>query len=258
MSAVHAKDVQNPKIDYPKAIFLSAILIIGLSTFGSVAVATVVPHSELELTSGSMEAFRSLFNAFGMPWAVPLIAAAMSLGAFGMLSTWIVGPSRGMLATAQDGDLPPLLQKTNKHGMPVAIFILQAIIVTILSFVFLFMPSISTSYWILLALTSVLYMIMYLLMFIAAIRLRTLQPNVERSYRVPGGKIGMWIVAGLGIVGAAFAMIISFFPPSQFQTGNLFFYEAMLIGGTLIFCIIPLWIYQMRKPEWKTIDLILQ
>ena len=253
MSAVHAKDVQNPKTDYPKAIFLSALLIISLSTLGAVAVATVVPTSKLELTSGSMEAFRYLFDAFGISWAIPLIAAAMSIGAFGMLSTWIVGPSRGMLATAQDGDFPPLLQKTNKHGMPVAIFILQASIVTIVSLVFLYMPSISTSYWILLALSSVLYMIMYLLMFIAAIRLRTLRPHVERTYRVPGGKIGIWIVAGLGMIGASFAIIISFLPPSQFETGNIFLYEASLIGGSLVFCAIPLWIYQVRKPEWKKI-----
>ena len=251
MSAVHAKDVVNPKKDYPKAIFLSATLIITLSALGSVAVGAVVPHNELELTSGGMEAFRSLFSAFGMSWATPIIAAIISIGALGMMSTWIVGPSRGMLATAQNGDLPPILQKTNKHGMPVGIFILQAIIVSILSLVFLYMPTISTSYWILIAMAAQLYMIMYILLFISAIRLRITKPNVERAYRVPGGMIGMCIVSGLGMLSALFAMSISFFPPSQLATGDLWFYELILIGGSFLFCAIPLLIYWKRKSSWK-------
>ena len=185
MSAVHARDVEHPRTDYPKAIFLSATLIISLSTLGAIAVATVVPHDQLQLTSGSMEAFRVLFDAFGISWALPLIAAIITLGAMGMMNTWIVGPSRGLLATAQNGDLPPILQKMNRNSMPVSILILQAIIVSILSLVFLYMPSVSASYWILIAMAAELYMIMYVLLFISAIRLRTIKPDVERTYRVP-------------------------------------------------------------------------
>jgi len=251
MSAVHAKDVKHPKTDYPKAIFLSATLIISLSALGSVAVATVVPHEKLELTSGGMEAFRALFVAFDMPWAVPVIATIISLGAMGMMNTWIVGPSRGLLATAQHGDFPPILQKTNKNAMPVNILILQALIVSILSLVFLFMPTVSASYWILIALAAELYMIMYVLLFISAIRLRYTKPQVERTYRVPFGNPGMWVVSSLGILGALFATIISFFPPSQIQTGSFAIFESVLIGGCVIFCVIPLIIYRLRKPEWK-------
>lgn len=214
----------------------------------------MVPLNELELTSGGMEAFRYLFEELNMAWAVPLIAAVITIGALGMLSTWIVGPSRGLLATAQDGDFPPLLQKTNKHGMPVAIFVLQGAIVTLLSFVFLYMPSVSASYWILMALASELYMIMYVLLFIAAIRLRIKQPGVERTYRVPGGKIGMWIVCCIGLAGALFAMVISFLPPSQLETGSLFLYESIFFGGTALFCLAPVAIYHLRKPEWKKIE----
>jgi putative glutamate/gamma-aminobutyrate antiporter len=252
MSAVHAKDVQNPKKDYPKAILLSAILIISLSTLGALAVASIVPHNELQLTSSSMETISQLFNAFGLSWAVPAIAAVIALGAMGMMNTWIVGPSRGLFATAQTGDFPPLLQKTNKNLMPVSILLLQAAIVSILSLVFLYMPSVSASYWILIAMASELYMIMYIMLFISAIRLRYKKPDVERTYRVPGKLPGMWIVSCLGIAGAGFAMIVGLLPPSQLPMGNRIFFELILVGGILIFCIIPLGIYRMRKPEWKS------
>ena len=251
MSAVHAREVANPRSSYPKAIFLSAALVIIFAVFGSLAIASVVPPHEIELASGGLEAFRYLFNEIGMPWAVPVLAAIVTLGALGMMSTWIIGPSRGLFATAEHGDLPPIFQRTNAHGMPVAILITQAVIVTALSSVFLFMPSVNSSYWILVALSSMFYMIMYILMFIAAIRLRKRTHAKSSAYQVPGGVKGLWIISIMGICGAAFGFVIGFFPPSQLDTGSVYRLEAFLIGGTILFCSLPFLIYAMRKPHWR-------
>jgi len=250
MSAVHAKDVQNPQRDYPKGIFLSSVLILIFSTLGALAIAAIVPNSEIQLASGGMEAFRYLFKEFNMEWAMPIIAAVTTFGALGMMSTWIVGPSRGLYATSEHGDLPPIFHKTNQHGMPTSILITQAIIVTVLSFIFLFMPSVNSSYWALLALASMLYMLMYILMFIAAIALRRKHPNVPRTYKVPYGKVGLWTVSILGIFGSTFGFFIGFFPPSQIDTGSLIILEIFLIGSTILFCVAPLWIFAVRKPHW--------
>lgn len=250
MSAVHAKDVRNPQRDYPRGIFFSAAMILTFSVLGALAIASIIPNQEIQLTSGGMEAFRYLFEAFRMPWAMPIIAAITTFGALGMMSTWIVGPSRGLYATAEQGDLPPLFHKTNKHGMPTHILITQGIIVTILSLIFLFMPSVNSSYWALVALASLLYMIMYILMFIAAICLRYKHPNVRRIYKIPFGNLGIWVISILGILGSLFGVIISFFPPSQIDTGKLIILEIFLIGATILFCGLPLLIFAARKPHW--------
>jgi len=250
MSAVHAKDVENPARDYPKGIFLSAILILIFSTLGSLAIAAIVPAAQIQLASGGMEAFRYLLTAFNMPWAVPIIAAVTTFGALGMMSTWVIGPCRGILATAEDGDFPPIFHKTNKEGMPVAILIAQALIVTVLSLVFLLMPTVSSSYWALLVLSSMLYMIMYVLMFVSAIILRYKHPHVPRAFKIPYGKLGMWVVCGLGILGSSFGFFIGFLPPSQIDTGKLITLECILVGGVLFFTILPLVIYRLRKPSW--------
>ena len=253
MSSVHAKDVLNPKRNYPLAVLFSAILIFGLYAAGAVAIAAIVPQKDIQLASGGMDAFAQLFSAFGIPWATHLTAAVTVLGALGMMSSWIVGPSRGLLATAQhDGDLPPALQKTNRHHMPVGIFLLQGIIVTLLSLVFLFMPSVNSSYWILLSLAAQLYLLMYILLFLAAIRLRYSKPLVHRAYRVPGGNWGICLASGLGIASCALAVIISFLPPSQIDTGSHIVYQSILTGGVIFFCVIPFLIYAAKKPSWKS------
>ncbi len=251
MSAVHARDVQNPQKNYPRAILLSAILILGLYLLGVLAIAVVVPQSQINLVSGSIQAFSYFVNAYGLNWLTPLMVLLLAVGAFGTLSTWIAGPSKGLLGAAQSGDLPPLFRKVNKHGMPVSLLVVQGIIVTLFSLIFLIMPTVSSAYWILNAMVAQLYLIMYILMFAAAIKLRYKYPHVKRAYKIPGGMVGMWCVAGLGLIGSIFTFLIGFFPPSQIQTGNTFFYVTFLLLGIVIACIAPSIILKFKKPHWS-------
>ena len=250
MSAVHAKDVQNPQKNYPRAILLSAILILGLYILGVLAVAIVIPQGAISLVSGSIQAFSAFVNAYGLNWLTPVIAFLLIFGALGTLSTWIAGPSKGLLGAAQSGDLPPYFRKLNKHGMPMPLLIAQAIIVTLFALIFIAMPSVSAAYWILNALIAQLYLVMYVLLFAAAIRLRYKRPHVHRAYKVPGGNRGMWLVAGLGIIGSCATFFIGFFPPAQFETGSAQFYALFLLLGIVISCLIPTIIFLFKKPSW--------
>ena len=251
MSAVHAREVKNPQKNFPRAILLSALIIIALSVLGTLAIAIVIPQKEINLVSGGMEAIAFFLRSYGLNWAVPLVALMVTIGALGAMSTWTAGPSKGLLAAAQDGDFPPILHKVNKHNMPVGILIFQGIIVSILGIVFLLMPNVNSSFWILLALTSQLYLLMYILMFAAAIVLRYKKPDVPRAYKIPGGNFGMWMIAGIGLFTSLLAIVIGFFPPEQLETGSLLFYELFLILGMGIFCAAPFIILLFKKPSWN-------
>ncbi len=253
MSAVHASEVKDPKKDYPKAILISTIIILVIMIFSSLAIAIVVPKTNLSLVAGVMEAFEYFFKAYNLDWLTPILAGLIALGAFATVSTWIVGPTKGLVETAKNGDLPIIFQKKNKQDMPVNILYVQAGFVTLIALVILFMPSVSGSFWIMTALAAQLYLMMYILMFIAAIRLRYIRPDVPRPYKIPGGKIGMWIVAGLGTFACVFAILFGFVPTQSIKTvGQIIAYEGFLVGGCVIFSVIPLIIYHFRKPEWKS------
>ncbi len=251
MSAVHARDVENPQKNYPKAILLSAILVLGLYILGVLAIAVVVPQKQISLVAGSLQAFSVFVNAYGLSWLTPVIAALLAFGAFGTLSTWIAGPSKGLLGAAQSGDLPPFFRKLNRHQMPVALLVSQAVIVTVFSLVFLVMPTVSSAYWILNAMVAQLYLLMYILMFAAAIKLRYKRPNIPRAYQIPGGKPGMWLVGGLGLIGSLSTFIIGFFPPAQIQTGNVLFYVTFLLLSIVLACLAPSIILWFKKPNWN-------
>ncbi|TSA27627.1 MAG: amino acid permease, partial [Bacteroidetes bacterium] len=95
------------------------------------------------------------------------------------------------------------------------------------------------------------YLIMYFLLYATVIRLRYTQPDVPRAYKLPGGKFGIWLIAGIGILAVLFAFIIGFFPPSQLTIGSPAFYVWFLIIGVLVFVLLPVIIGYLKKPEWK-------
>jgi amino acid transporter len=155
-----------------------------------------------------------------------------------------------LLATAEDGGLPPVFQRLNKHGMPINILIIQAVIGSAFSLIFLLMPNVNSSYWILTALTAQLTVLMYIIIFVAAIRLRYLEPDTPRPYKVPGGNAGMWIVAGLGLLACGFTFFIGFVPPEQVKTGNILFYELFLALGIIVLSLPPFILDKIKKKSW--------
>jgi len=251
VSGVHAMEVKNPTKDYPKAIFIAALIVTAIFLFGSLAIALIIPTSELSLTAGIMQTYLAVLNKFNLGWLVPIIALLAAPGMVVQVSSWIVGPSRGLLVTAQNGDLPPFFQKMNKNKMPVHIMIVQGILVSIIACVFMLMPSVSSSFWILTALAAILYLTVYIIMFAAAIKLKYSQPNTKRAYEVPGGKIGMWIIAGIGSLACLSAIFFGFFPPSQISTGSVGRYVGLLVIGYIVLGFIPFIVYAFRKKSWK-------
>ena len=251
MSAVHALDVENPKKNYPKAILYSALIILALSIPGVLSIAIVVPQKEISLLAGSLQAIAVFLEQYNLNLLMPALAFLIAIGTMASVSTWTVGPIKGLLAAAQSGDLPPRFRRLNKNAMPTPLLILQAIIVSFISLLFVFLPSLNEAFWMLLAMVSELYLLMYILMFAAAIRLRYTEPKMERPYKIPGGKFGIWLVGGVGILGAIFTMIIGVLPPEHLTITKPGTYVATMIIGTILFSLGPTIILLFQKPSWK-------
>jgi len=239
IATVHANDVANPQHAFPKVLIYSVTIILSTLILGSLAIAVVLPHSDINLVAGIMQAFSAFFSSYHMHWMMPVVALMLVLGGLGGVSNWIIAPTKGLLVAAEDGNLPEFFQKVNKQGAPVVMLFGQAIIVTVLSALFLFMPSVNGSYWLLTALAAQLYMLMYLLMFLAAIKLRLSSPDHPRAFKIAGGIGGMLFVSFIGIIGVLATLAVSFIPPEGINVGSMARYELTLIGGLILMCIPP-------------------
>jgi glutamate:GABA antiporter len=252
VSAFHVRDTKDPQRSYPKAAFLAAAIIIAIYALGSLAIAVVVPRESISLTAGVMQAFEYFFTALDLPWAVPVLAFLLLVGALALVNTWLIGPSRGLLTSALNDDMPKFAHKTNAVGSPVAILVMQAVISTLLAFTFLFMPSVNSSYWLLTVLASQLILLMYFLIFVSVIRLRYTQPDTVRAYQIPGGKIGVWLVAGTGAVACILTFLIGFVPAGEFEFGGRATYTTLLVFG-IVLTATPPFIWQYQKSIKKTL-----
>ncbi|MFV8401153.1 putative glutamine/gamma-aminobutyrate antiporter GadC [Mycoplasma sp. 2634B] len=251
MNAIHVTEINNPKRNYPIAILISSLVTVLIFVLGTLAISFLLPKDDINLTQGLLVTYIKAFTWAGVPWMAPILAAMLAIGVLAGIVTWVSGPSAGMLVVGKAGYLPRWFQKTNKKGIPTHLLLIQGLIVTVLSVLFVVLPSVQAAYQILSQLTVILYLIMYILMFSAAIYLRYSQPNRPRPYKIPGPKnIGMWIIAGLGLIGSLLAFIVSFAPPSQISVGSPIAYVAILLVVSIVFCVIPFIIYALRKPHW--------
>jgi len=250
VNAVHVDELRNPGREYPRSIFVAMALVLAVFIFPTLAIAWVIPSAQISFTTGVMQAFDGLLRHFSLGFAVPLIAIALALGALAGMMAWLDGPSEGLLRIGREqGFLPPFFQKVNGKGIEMRILSAQGVVITIIALLYAFIPSVSRAYWIFATMATQVYLIMYVLMFIAAMRLRRLQPDHARGYRVPA----LRLLCVLGIVSSVAAALIGFVPPSQFGHLNKLLYAVLILAGILVIGIVPpLLLDRLRKPGWKT------
>jgi glutamate:GABA antiporter len=121
-------------------------------------------------------------------------------------------------------------------------------VITAIALLYAFIPSVSHAYWIFAVMATQVYMIMYVLMFIAAIRLRRSQPDHPRGYRAPA----LGLLCLIGAMSAAAALVIGFVPPSQFGHSDALVYALVILAGILTVGVLPpLLMDRLRRPQWK-------
>ncbi|MCR5980496.1 glutamate:gamma-aminobutyrate antiporter [Gordonia jinghuaiqii] len=254
-SASHVNEMVNPRRDYPLAMFLLVIVAVLFNTIGGLSVAAVVPESELSLSAGVVQTFAGLLEHFshGLVWLAKVLAVMIALGVAGEVSAWVVGPARGMYVTAQQGILPKSMRKVNKADVPVNFVAVQGVIVTGWAALLTFGGgSGNVSFFTAIALTTVIYLVGYLLFFIGYMVLVIKKKNLERAYQIPGGTVVKMIVAVVGFVVSGFALVISFFTPSNLAKRYDTEYTTILVCAFVVAVALPFLIYAMHDKKLHT------
>ncbi len=226
LATVHIKEVNTDKNRFPKALAISVVLILVTMILGALAIAIVLPKNDINLTVGVIQAFTNFFSAYHMGWMIPVITVMLLIGSLGGMTSWIISPAKGLLQAAESGFLPRYFTRYKN------LLILQAILVTLICLAFLLMPSVNGSYWLLTALSTELYVLMYVLMFFAGIYL----------------KRKLWPICLLGLIGCGITLLVGFIPPSGIDVGSKLHYEIVFSLGLLVMIapVIFFYLYKAR------------
>ncbi|WP_251912506.1 APC family permease [Lactobacillus paragasseri] len=257
MNAAHIKQLKHPEKDFTKAMFISIILAFLIFVVGTVIIAMIIPEKQINVLYTLYSVFRILGSTIGMPWLYMVLVWALLCNTIAMVVTNMAGPSFMLGQAGGSGFLPHWLQEKNKHNMPAHLMYTQIAGMTIIAYLVKLIPNVEGFVILLTQTITVLYMIYYILMFTAFLRLRYDQPNRPRSFKVPGSMVDAWIVAGIGLISSVFAIVLAIYPPAQVKSevGSPAIYISVIVILVAIILAICLALYQLSKHhDWVNPD----
>ena len=249
VNAVHVDELRDAPREFPKATLLAVVLILLVFILPTLAISVALPATHISFTAGVMQAFKSLLDHFGLNVLTPIIAIGLAVASLSGLLDWLTGPSTGLLHIARDrGYLPPYFQKLNSNGVQLHILVAQGIVITLIGLLYAVVPAVSRAYWVFAALATEVYLIMYVLMFVAAINLRRRQPQQPRGYRAPA----LLAICVVGTLACVAASVVGLLPPDQLGHITTLPYLLSLLAATLLVGLFPpLLLHKLCRSEWK-------
>jgi amino acid transporter len=252
LASTMGEEVENPRRNLPRAIFISAPLIAVAYILGTAAVLWWLPNKEVNVVSGFLQAIKTgadnISPALG--WIAPLCAMLYTVGNIGGVGAWLIGPARVAFVIGLDRYFPRSFGAVHpRWHTPYVAILVQAILAT----VFLLLSvlgkgtSVEDVYLILLDTQILIYFIPYLYLFIVFLIHRRRAEDAGDVVLAPGGVIGGWFVGLSGMVITLFAMIIATIPPPDIASPPLF--RLKVIGGALGFILIGGLIYWRAKSK---------
>ncbi|WP_421738729.1 APC family permease [Caulobacter sp.] len=192
------EEMRNPGRDVPIAVITAGLLISGFYLLATFGILVALPVKDIGLIEGLLDTLRSLLaGAPGLNLIITVIGVGAVFTILANLVTWSMGANRAAQAAAADGELPAvfgLLHKSNQT--PIGAYILTGIVSTLVIVAYgLFARSAEDLFWSLFAFSSVIFLLPYLVLFPAFLRLRGRDAATPRPYRVPGGAVGAGIMA---------------------------------------------------------------
>lgn len=244
--AMHAGNVKNPHKTYPRALGLSALLILFTLTFSSLSLCIIMPSEKIGLMSGLMVVFNSFFDAYHIPAAGSVIAFCIIIGGLAIASSWMVGLARGLHVALGSINVPSWIQYTNKNNMPSRVLFFQAIVYSLLLGIYLLFPNINSSYWVLSALAAQFALLYYIVLFCAAVKLLRQQKQ---------NRLDNLLSVALPCMALAICLcgiVVGFLPPEQIPFGSTLRYELLMLSFFVSIGFVPVLILKRWRKQNAT------
>lgn len=236
--------LKDPQKTFTRAIFLAVIFIVLMMFLGALTIAFLILVGSISLYNGLFETFKIGFERLGLPAAMPLISIGLVLGAFGSAISWALSPAVVSLRQAAErGYLPKRFSTNNNYGVPSNILYIQGLIVIGLSLMITMVDNMNSFYWVLISLNTEVYLTMYILMFLAALRLRRTSKKT-----IINNELVFYSLCIMGILGILVAMIAGFVMPKNLISIDSLAYAGLYLCGFLFVCsLFTLFVYWRNK-----------
>lgn len=222
-------EMQDPARDVPRSIFISGSIIILLYILGTIAVLAAIPAGDINLVEGLIDTLTLFFGESPLGQAAVMV---LGLGAlftfFSNGVTWALGCNRAAAEAAIEGELPKIFGlEDKKRGTPVGAAVLMGIVSTVALILYGFMSGSNEDlFWSLFAFSAVIFLLPYQGMLLTFMKMRVVDADHPRPYRVPGGLAAARIAACLCISILAISSFLFMYTPGSG-------WEWAVVGGVV-------------------------
>jgi amino acid transporter len=251
--------MHDPQRDVPRSIFAAGGLIAAFYLIATIGMLLLVATDAFNRTNGLFRAFETGIGDSGVATAAVMLLGIGALYCFfAALVPWTIGANRAAAEAARRGDLPPLLGRTSRRfRTPVAAATATAVVGTLFTVGYgLVMelsssPKVETLFWNLFAFSTLVFLISYLVMAAAFVKLRYSDPDAHRPYQVPGGKVGAWSAATLVFGFIAAAMVFFMWWPGATLARSGYQNYVIQVGVGMAFVLGMGLIFAWLAPRWR-------
>ncbi len=213
-----SEEMKNPGKDIPRAIITAGALIAVFYLLGTVGMLLALPVENIGLISGIIDTLQILLGTTGIGGVIVIILGIAALYSFlANMVTWTMGANRTAAEAAKENELPAVFGKEHPtFKTPTGAFLITGIVSTVVIVLYgFFAGSAEDLFWTLFAFSSMVFLLPYLALFPAFLKLRRTDANVERPYKVPGGKVLAWIFAVICEVFIIQAIVFFIYIPGE-------------------------------------------
>jgi len=253
LAATMGEEVENPRRNLPRSVFISAPLIAIIYILGTGAVLCLVPNQEINIVAGFLQAISNGARRVSehLWWLAPVCAALYTVGTLGGVGAWLIGPARVAFVIGLDHYFPKEFGRVHpRWHTPYVAILVQAILATIFQFISVLGKdtTVEEVYLIMLDMQLLIYFIPYLYLFIVFIMHRFREQANEANEEMvvaPGGRAGALIIGASGLSVTFFAMILATIPTEA--SANPWRFRLKVIGGAVVLIFIGVLIYWRAK-----------
>jgi glutamate:GABA antiporter len=233
-----SEEMKDPQRDVPRAIIVSGLCIATFYLLATFGMLIALPVEQIGLIEGLLDSLHQLFDEYA--WGAGFVTL-LGIGAlFTFLAnmvTWTIGANRSAAEAAARGDLPAVFGRLHAaHGTPANAAIVTGVVSTVVLLVYgLLAASAEDLFWTLFAFSSIVFLLPYLLMFAAFVRLRRIDAARPRPYRIPGGAGVARLVVGLCLLFVTQAIVLFVWVPGEQTDWQK---TAAIVGGVLLTLVI--------------------
>ena len=207
----YAQDMQNPKKQIPSAIIAGGIVIALIYIFSAFGIGVAIPTDEISTSSGLIDSFEQLLGSSGGVILL-IVSVLFLLTLFGNMISWSFGVNSVAAYAADNGDLPAYFgRRRGKNNMPTGAAVMNGLLASVIVIIGALLPE-SDLFWSFFALNLVMLLVSYVIMFPAFLKLRKIDGDAPRPFKVPGGSGMLKVIAYVPMILLVVSIIFTAVP----------------------------------------------